>query len=100
MTFGLANAPTKFQKCMEDIFRKHPWILVYIDDILICAKNLQEHLKPLQVFFELVYKHGLVLSKPKMEIGETEIEFLGLKINKGQVVVQDHVLMFFLNFQM
>ena len=27
-----------------------------------------------------------------MEIGKTEIEFLGLKINKGTVVLQKHVL--------
>ena len=45
--FGLANALAEFQKMMEDIFRNHPWILVYIDDILICAKSLHEHLKQL-----------------------------------------------------
>ena len=73
MPFSLANALAKFQKRMEYIFRNHPWILVYIDDILICAKSLQEHWKQLHIFYELVYRHGLVLSKPKMEIGKTEI---------------------------
>ena len=32
-----------------------------------------------------------------MEIGKTEIEFLGLKINKGTVVLQNHVLQCFQN---
>ena len=98
MPFGLANAPMEFQKRMEDIFRNHPWILVYIDDILICAKSMQERLKQLQISYELVYHHGLVLSKPKMEIGKTEIEFLGLKIRKGKFVLKDHILKIFKKF--
>ena len=83
---------------MEDIFHEHPCILVYIDDILICTHSLQEHLKQLQIFYELVYQHGLALPKPKMEIGKTEIKFLGLKIRKGKVVLQDHILGVFKKF--
>ena len=98
LAFGINNAPSEFQKRMEDIFRDYPWILVYIDDILICSHSLQEHLKHLQIFYDLVYKHGLVLSEPKMEIGKIEIEFLGLKINKGTVVLQNHVLQIFIKF--
>ena len=77
---------------MEDISREKKWALVYIDGILICSKNLQEHLKHLQEFDSLVFKHGVVLSKSKMEIGKKDIEFLGYKIIKGQVILQEHVL--------
>jgi hypothetical protein len=83
---------------MEDIFREYSWLIIYIDDILVCSKNLQEHLKHLQQFYDLVFKHGLVLSKTKMEIGKTEIEFLGFKITKGQVILQDHILKSFTEF--
>ena len=62
---------------MEDIFRENKWALVYIDDILICSHNLQEHLKHLQEFYSLFFKHGFVLSQSKMEIGKKDIEFLG-----------------------
>ena len=61
---------------MEDIFKEKKWALVYIDNILICSKILQEHLKQLQQFYSLVFKHGLVLSKSKMEIDKKNIEFL------------------------
>lgn len=40
LPFGINNAPSKFQKRMEDIFCRHKWALVYIDCILICSKNL------------------------------------------------------------
>ena len=83
---------------MEDIFKEKKWALVYIDYILICSTNLQEHLKHLQEFYSLVFKHGLVLSKSKMKIGKTNIEFLGYKISKGQVILQEHVLKVFAHF--
>ena len=83
---------------MEDIFREFNWALVYIDDVLICSKSLQEHQRHLQKFYELVYKHGLVLSESKMEIGKTNIEFLGFKIDTGQVLLQDHILTCFNKF--
>ena len=33
-----------------------------------------------------------------MEIGEKDIEFLGYKIRKGQVILQEHVLKVFAHF--
>ena len=48
--FGINNAPSEFQKRMEDIFRDKQWALVFIDDVLICSKNLQDHLKHLYLF--------------------------------------------------
>ena len=50
------------------------------------------------MFYELVFKHGLVLSESKMEIEKTEMEFLEFKIQKGQVVLQKHVLSVFSQF--
>ena len=77
---------------MEDIFREKQWALVFIDDILIYSKNMQEHPKHLQMFYDLVFKHGLALSQNKMEIGKNEMEFLGFNIQRGQVILQKHVL--------
>ena len=67
---------------MEDIFRENKWALVYIDDILICSNNLQEHLKHLQ----------------ELEIGKKDIELFGFKISTGQVILQEHVLKVFAHF--
>ena len=43
LPFGINNPPSEFQKRMEDILRDYSWELVYIDDILICSRSLQEH---------------------------------------------------------
>ena len=83
---------------MEDISRDKQCALVFIDDVLICSKNLKDHLKHLDLFYDLVYKHGLVLSQSKMEITKNEIDFLGFSIQKGQVILQKHVLNVFSHF--
>ena len=40
MLFGLKNAPSVFQRKMDNIFRNNDsFVAVYIDDILIFSKN-------------------------------------------------------------
>jgi hypothetical protein len=45
MPFGLCNAPATFQDMVNHIFRDmiDLGLLVYIDDLLICAKTAEEH---------------------------------------------------------
>lgn len=44
MSFGLKNAPQIFQRKMDNIFKKFSnFLIVYIDDILICSNNKKEH---------------------------------------------------------
>ena len=63
MPFGLKNAPSEFQKVMNDIFNSYlNFILVYIDDVLIYSDNLEQHLKHINIFFDIIKRNGLVVS--------------------------------------
>ena len=68
LPFGINNEPSEFQNKMEDIFREKKWALVYIDDILIHSKNLQEHLKHLQEFYSLVLNMGWFCQNTKWKL--------------------------------
>ena len=49
------------------------FIIVYINDILICSDNGNDHEKLLNTFITLYKEHGIVLSEKKVDIKKKEI---------------------------
>ena len=45
MPFGLCNAPATFQCLMNTVFGRYvrKFIIIFLDDILVCSLDLQEH---------------------------------------------------------
>ncbi|ESQ51075.1 hypothetical protein EUTSA_v10023188mg, partial [Eutrema salsugineum] len=92
MPFGLKVAPSLFQKAMTKIFEPIlPNALVNIDDILLFSSDIDSHTRLLEKFHKIVQQYGIMLSEKKMAIGETEIDFLGMHISKGQYHLQPHI---------
>ena len=86
------NAPQIFQQMMDNIFDKYSFFLVYIDDILVFSYTFQEHIKHLELIFEKLISHGLIVSKKKLKLFKTQIEFLGLELEDGKIKLQDHIV--------
>jgi len=86
MPFGLNNAPSEFQRIMNDIFNAHSkFCIVYIDDVLIFSHSIDQHFKPLHAFFHTATQSGLVVSKTKISLFQTRVRFLGHYICQGTV---------------
>lgn len=98
MPFGLKNAPQIFQRKMDSIFGRYDFVVCHIDDVLIFSNTIIEHKKHLGVFFDLCIKNGLILSPTKMSIGKNNIDFLGLEIRSGRVMLQPHIIKTILTF--
>jgi hypothetical protein len=84
--FGLKNAPSEFQNIMNDIF--NPFIqftIVYIDDVLIFFKSIEEHWKHLNAFLDTIKHSGLVVSASKIKLFQTKIKFLVFDISEGKI---------------
>ena len=54
MSFGLTNAPAYFMNLMNKVFMDEldKFVVVFIDDILIYSKSIQEHEQHLRVVLE------------------------------------------------
>uniref|UniRef100_M1DCC1 Reverse transcriptase domain-containing protein n=1 Tax=Solanum tuberosum TaxID=4113 RepID=M1DCC1_SOLTU len=57
----------------------------YIDDIWVYSKTLEMHFKHLDIFKKIVIQIGMVISKPKMSLFQTEVRFLGHLICQGKM---------------
>ena len=79
MPFGLTNAPATFQREMNRILLPliGKCLFVYIDDIVVYSKSLEEHLEHLQQVFEIFSKYNLSLNLQKCKFFQTSVEVLG-----------------------
>ena len=88
MFFGLTNSPATFQTMMNDIFTdmiSEGVVVVYLDDILIFTKDLDEHRRITQRVLGRLAEHELYLRPEKCEFEKTRIEYLGLVISENRV---------------
>ena len=67
------------------------FIIVYIDDMLICFDNEKDNEKHLNIFITLYKEHGIILSEKKVKIKKKEIEFLGMIIDSKGIQLQSHI---------
>ena len=92
MPFGLKNAPSIFQKKKGNIFKDNDsFVAVYIDDILVFRKNKKKHVGHLQIILKKFEEHGIIISKSKMQLFQQTIEFLGVIIGNGKILLQPHI---------
>ena len=88
MFFGLTNSPATFQTMMNEIFQDlvmEGVVCVYLDDILIFTRTLEEHRRITRIVLERLRQYKLFLRHDKCEFEKTRIEYLGVIISEGCV---------------
>jgi len=94
MPFGLTNAPSTFQDMMNHVFSDllDLGVIAYMDDILIYAKEEEEHDRLVEEVLKRLTTNGLVVSPAKCEWQVHEVEFLGYVIGQNGIrMAQDKV---------
>ena len=79
MPFGLCNAPSTFQREMNTLFKDvlYEFVLVYLDDIIVFSKAMDEHIRHWRIVFDLLTKENLKLKLSKCDFFKTKIKYLG-----------------------
>ena len=79
MPFGLCNAPSTFQRMMDEVLAGMKWESGrdYIDDIIIGSSTFEKHLEDLQEVFDCLRKHNLKVKLTKCNFCKNQLLYLG-----------------------
>ena len=79
MPFGLKNAPKTFASLMRKVLQGHldDFAKVYMDDIIIYSKTLDEHLIHIELVLKRLKLANLSINRAKSSFAKREVTFLG-----------------------
>jgi len=79
MPFGIAAAPGTFQELMNKVLIGINGVeaLVYLDDILVFSKSMEEHMTRLNNVLSRIQTAGLRINPEKCSLLKKEVKFLG-----------------------
>jgi hypothetical protein len=69
MLLGLTNASAHFMYLMNSVFmlELHKFVIVFVDDILVYSKNMEEHEEHLRIVLQRLREHQLYAKFSKCE---------------------------------
>lgn len=85
MPMGAKNCPAVFQRMMDSAFRSMPLssLVIYLDDILLHSRTLEDHLLKLEEMFKTLRRNRLYLRADKTVVACSEVDFCGFRIRNG-----------------
>jgi hypothetical protein len=89
MSFGLTNAPAYFMYLMNSVFVREldKFVILFIEDILIYFKNLEDHVRYLHIILYRLREHHLYAKFSKCEFWLDTVKFLGHTISSDGISV-------------
>ncbi|PIK37110.1 hypothetical protein BSL78_26063 [Apostichopus japonicus] len=87
MPQGICNAPATFQRLMEKCMGDMAFtdVLVYLDDLLVFSRTLEEHVQKLDKVLTRLEEFGLRLNPDKCQFVHPSVKCLGHVISAGGV---------------
>src|SRR5438128_7938072 len=88
MYFGFTNAPATFQTMMNNVLAdliEQKKVTVYLDDILIYTKTVEENRKITKEVLKRLKENDLFCKPEKCFFEKERIEYLGMMISHGKV---------------
>ena len=79
MPFGLANAPSTFERLMEDVMRglQGEVCLIYMDDVIVPTATFEVSIARLELVFQRLSEANLKLKPSKCILFQRQVKFLG-----------------------
>ena len=81
LPFGVSSAPSLFQWIMENLLQGISGVLVYIDNILVTGKTVEDHLANLRAVLTRLEDASVRLKCDKCSFNIPSVEFLGHRVS-------------------
>ena len=89
MPFGMDNSGMTMTRAVRRLLEGMDNVVDYIDDLLVHTKTWEEHLQVLEELFKRLKAANLVARPTKCELGVTQVDFLGHRLGRQTVGLQD-----------
>lgn len=99
LMFGVNCAPEIFQRIMEDVLKDIEGIIVYIDDVLIFAKDEKGLEETTAKVLRALETNNLLLNEGKCEYNKERLTFLGHQVSKEGLDIDEQKVASIRNFR-
>ena len=65
VAFGMSSSMQAFISAVSKLFEHLPFVVMYVDDIIICSKNIVEHRQHVEEVVKIIDESGMTLKKVK-----------------------------------
>ena len=81
LPFGVASAPSIFQKVMDTVLQGLPKVICYLDDILVSGATREEHLQNLENVLQRLQQYNIRAKRSKCAFMCESVDYLGHRID-------------------
>ena len=87
LPFGLKNAPSIFQRAIDDVLRDEigKTCHVYIDDIIIFSESVENHIADIERILQKLFQANMRISLDKSKFFKTSVEYLGFIVSTNGI---------------
>ena len=87
LPFGLKNAPSIFQRAIDDVLRENigKFLHVYIDDIIVFSSTAGDHLRHLEWVLKRLIDANMAVSIEKSIFFRESVEYLGFVVGRNGI---------------
>ena len=86
--FGLSTSAQVFQRLIDTVIRRLPFVCAYVHDILIFSKDEKEHLKHLSILFQRLNNFGLTIHLKNAGLARMKFSSWGMSSHQKEFHLQ------------